>query len=145
MPSGKGKNLSSLTKEELQQVYSVIYSLASKTKKVRVVMRRPLFCLSAPGDKEIGAMCSAGINNLSILPDGTIYPCRWLPIPVGNITDVDLNQMWHNTPVLNRLREKNEFKGKCHACPFLARCRGCRGMAYFQSGDYLEEDPQCWR
>src|SRR4030042_1922328 len=98
MPSGKGKNLSSLTKEELQQVYSVICSLASKTKKVRVVMRRPLFCLSAPGDKEIGAMCSAGINNLSILPDGTIYHCRWLPIPVGNITDVDLNQMWHNTP-----------------------------------------------
>jgi len=145
IPSGNGKNLSPLTKEELQQVYSMIYSLAPRTKKVNVIMRRPLFCLTAPEDREIGAMCSAGINNLSILPDGTIYPCRWLPIPIGNITSVDLDLMWHNAPLLARLREKNELKGKCHGCPFLLRCRGCRGMAYFYSGDYLEEDPQCWR
>ncbi|MFH0768370.1 MAG: radical SAM protein, partial [Chloroflexota bacterium] len=145
IPSGKGKNLSSLTKEALQQVYGMIYSLAPSTKKVTVVMRRPLFCLIAPEDKEIGAMCSAGINNLSIMPDGTIYPCRWLPIPIGNITDVDLDQMWHNDIVLTRLRRKKERKGKCNGCPFLLKCGGCRGMAYFHSGDYLAEDPQCWR
>ena len=145
IPSGKGKNLSVLAKEELQQVYSMIYSLASRTKKVKVVMRRPLFCLTAPEDKEIGAMCSTGINNLSIMPDGTIYPCRWLPIPIGNITSVDLDLMWHNAHLLTRLREKKELKGKCHDCPFLLRCGGCRGMAYFHSGDYLAEDPQCWR
>jgi len=145
IPSGKGKNLSPLTKEELQQVYSLIYSLASKTEEVKIVTRRPLFCLTAPEDTEIGAMCSAGINNLSVMPDGIIYPCRWLPIPIGNVMSIDLDLMWYNAHILARLREKKGLKGKCHDCSFLSRCRGCRGMAYFHSGDYLAEDPQCWR
>lgn len=145
IPSGNGRNLSPLTKEELRQAYTEIYGLASKTKRVKVILRRPLFCLTAPEDDEAGAMCSAGINNLSILPDGTIYPCRWLPIPIGNITDVDLDMMWNYSPLLTKLRKKKEVKGKCQDCPFLLKCRGCRGMAYFHSGDYLGEDPQCWR
>jgi radical SAM protein with 4Fe4S-binding SPASM domain len=145
IPYGNGKNLPPLSKQELRQVYGTIYKLASKTKKVKVVMRRPLFCLIAPEEKEIGAMCSAGFNNLSIMPDGTIYPCRWLPLPLGNITTVDLDYLWHNTDLLAKLRKKNARKGKCHGCPFLAKCGGCRGMAYFYNGDYLAEDPQCWR
>lgn len=142
--SGNGGTISPLTKEELKQVYKKIYRMSSKTKKVKVILRRPLFCLTAPKDSEIGAMCSAGISSLSILPDGMIYPCRWLPIPIGNITNIDLDLMWYNNPLLASLREKDELKGKCHGCQFLLRCRGCRGMAYIRNGDYLEEDPQCW-
>ena len=48
-------------------------------------MYRPLFCLIAPDDVHVGAMCSVGINALTVLHDGTIYPCRRLPIPLGNI------------------------------------------------------------
>jgi len=144
IPSGQGKNIFPLSKEELLQVYSVIYNLASRTKRVKVVMRRPLFCLTSPDDKEIGAMCSAGLNNLSIMPDGTIYPCRWLPIPIGNITSIDIDHMWHNNDLLTKLRKKKERKGKCYGCSFFLRCGGCRGMAYFHNGDYLAEDPQCW-
>lgn len=145
IPSGNGKHLYPLTKEELQQVFNMIYSLEPRTRNVEVIMRRPLFCLIAPEDKGIGAMCSVGINNLSIMPDGTIYPCRWLPIPIGNIMSADLDTMWYNSDLLNRFRSKKELKGKCHDCPFLLRCSGCRGMAYYHSGDYFAEDPQCWR
>lgn len=145
IPSGNGRNLSPMSKEDIKQTYNKIYELAAKTREVEVILRRPLFCLTAPEDKEIGAMCSVAINNLSILPDGTIYPCRWLPISLGNIKDVDLDLIWHNHPLLVSLRDKNNLRGKCNGCPFLLRCRGCRGMAYFyNNGNYLEEDPQCW-
>ena len=34
---------------------------------------------------------------------------------------------------------------KCKDCEYIPRCGGCRAMAYSVTGDYLAEDPQCWK
>ena len=39
----------------------------------------------------------------------------------------------------------NNLKGKCHGCENLPFCGGCRAIAYATTGDYMEEDPQCWK
>jgi len=93
--------------------------------------------------------CAAGVSGLTILPDGTLLPCRRLNIPLGNILKDNLRTVWATSPVLSALREKGKYVGKCGECVMWARCRGCRAIAYQYSsakgnGSYLSEDPQCF-
>ncbi|TSA55717.1 MAG: radical SAM protein [Dehalococcoidia bacterium] len=147
IPEGNGKSLSDqlLSPEELHRLYEQVYEIALQKKTPRILMYRPLFNLVAPDDESIGALCSIGNNALTIMPDGTVYPCRRLPIPIGNILTDGLFSIWYDSEVLWQIRNPDNIQGKCHDCDYLASCRGCRAMAYFCSGNYLAEDPQCWR
>jgi radical SAM protein with 4Fe4S-binding SPASM domain len=86
-------------------------------------------------DSDVGALCSAGNNALTIMPDGTLYPCRRLPIPIGNILTDGLFSIWYDSDILWRIRNPDNLQGKCRDCDLLAVCRGCRAMAYFCSGN----------
>ena len=93
--------------------------------------------------------CAAGISGLTILPDGTMIPCRRLNIPIGNIRQDSLREVWATSGILNLLRDKSKYKGKCGKCNRWASCRGCRAIAYSYSqsvgeNDFLAEDPQCF-
>ena len=48
--------------------------------------------------------CGAGFSGLSVLSDGTVYPCRRLPIPIGHISEGIRNIMLENK-VLQDLRD----------------------------------------
>ena len=89
--------------------------------------------------------CHAGNLYLSLRPNGDVYPCTFLPIKVGNIREQRLTDIWHNSRVLNELRERRLLKGKCGECDYRETCGGCRGRAYACTGDYLETDPICLR
>lgn len=147
MPEGMGTNLKDefLTSEELKDVFQRIYSLAMKKDKIRILLYRPLFALLNGNDPTVGAMCSAGINALTIMHDGTIYPCRRLPIPIGNALKDSFYKIWYTSDVLWNIRNSKNIKGKCNSCDFIPACRGCRALAYATTGDYLAEDPQCWK
>ncbi len=144
IPVGGGRELKMLGSEELKTVYEEIYRLAKNTEYVNLIMRRPLFCLIQNGDKQIGATCAVGLNSLSIMSDGTLYPCRWLPVDIGNIMENDLTKIWQQSPVLIAIRGQVSLKGKCNDCNYIKHCGGCRGLAYSYSGDCLGEDPLCW-
>ena len=92
-----------------------------------------------------GGICSIGLDGLCILPDATVLPCRRLPIPIGNLKNDSLLKIWHTSDLLWQIRDKRNLKGKCNSCEFILRCSGCRAMAYACTGDYLAEDPQCWK
>ena len=77
--------------------------------------------------------------------DGIVYPCRRLPIPIGNILTDGLFSIWYDSEVLWKIRNPENIKGECYDYSHLASCRVCRAMSYFCSGDYMAEDPQCWR
>jgi len=147
IPEGRGKQLNDqlLSPQELRNLYERIYQMRSKDNGTRILMYRPLFTLVAPDDPNVGALCSIGNNALTIMPDGTVYPCRRLPIPIGNILKEGLFAIWYDSEVLWRIRDPNNIRGKCRDCELFTSCRGCRAMAYAYSGDYLAEDPQCWR
>lgn len=146
IPEGNGESLSDqlLSSKELQQLYEQVYEIALRKKTPRILMYRPLFNLVVRDDESVGALCSVGNNALTIMPDGTVYPCRRLPIPIGNILTDGLFSIWYDSKVLWEIRNPDNIKGKCHDCDYLSSCRGCRAMAYSCSGDYLAEDPQCW-
>jgi radical SAM protein with 4Fe4S-binding SPASM domain len=98
-----------------------------------------------PLEIDLGGMCSIGIDSLTILPDGTVLPCRRLPIPIGNLTNDSIFKIWYTSDLLWKIRNKNNLKGKCNKCELIPRCSGCRAIAYAVTGDYLAEDPQCWK
>lgn len=147
IPEGTGAEMKDnmLSIEEVRDLYETIHGIGINENRIRVLMYRPLFGLIDQNDCTVGAMCSVGANALTIMHDGTIFPCRRLPISIGNILADGLFKPWYDSDVLWSVREPSNLKGKCGACDLVPICRGCRAMAYWLTGDYLEEDPHCWK
>jgi len=89
--------------------------------------------------------CHAGLFYFSLRPNGDVYPCTFLPINAGNIREKSLTEIWHNSKILNTLRQRENLKGQCLGCDYRETCGGCRGRAYACTGDFLETDPVCLR
>jgi AdoMet-dependent heme synthase len=155
VPSGRGRELRDrmLPTQEVRTLYERIFS--TPRDGLEIVTGDPVASqIGVPSD-EIGETgfpaggCAAGVSGLTVLPDGTLTPCRRLPIPIGNVMKDSLREVWATSPVLESLREKKRYKGRCGTCRRWARCRGCRAVAYAYSQahgepDYLAEDPQCF-
>jgi len=93
--------------------------------------------------------CAAGVSGITVLPDGSLLPCRRLPIRLGNIREDSFREIWATSPVLINLRNKGIYGGRCGTCERWSSCRGCRAIAYAHAQsrgleDYLNEDPQCF-
>ncbi|NJF26047.1 radical SAM/SPASM domain-containing protein [Thermococcus sp. Bubb.Bath] len=87
--------------------------------------------------------CGAGRIYSGIEPDGTVVPCVFLPLPVGNVRTRDFKEIWENSKIFNLLRDRNNFTGNCRTCPYRNICGGCRARAYHYTLDLLGDDPGC--
>lgn len=146
IPEGSGAELEGamLTAEEAREVFETVHALGQSERRVRVLMYRPLFALVDGDDPTVGAMCSVGTNALTIMHDGTVYPCRRLPISLGHVLRDGLFKIWYDSDFLWRIRDPENL-ADCAKCDLVAVCRGCRAMAHFASGDCFGADPHCWR
>lgn len=130
---------------ELRNLYERCYDRFLGSNRPKMLLYRTLFCLLNPEAEHIGAICSAGNNALTIMPNGDVFPCRRLPLKLGNLLETTIYDIWYTNPILWDLRNPDNLKGKCNGCEYISLCRGCRAMAYSLTGDYMEADPQCWR
>lgn len=90
--------------------------------------------------------CDRHEYSCTVSATGDIFPCPGVDIPVGNIRRQPLAEILASSPVIHDLRRIREtIKGACARCDLRAECYGCRGMAYHATGDYLAQDPLCWR
>jgi radical SAM protein with 4Fe4S-binding SPASM domain len=152
IPEGQSRGLQGwlMSPSEVRQTFERVHSWTRAhagpraQSGPRVLMYRPLFCLVEPDTHDVGAMCSVGVNALTLMHDGTVYPCRRLPLPLGNVLRDSLHEIWYASPVLWAARSPSRLKGRCSSCQYVPVCRGCRAMALAVRGDWLEEDPQCW-
>ncbi|PMP84811.1 MAG: hypothetical protein C0174_06240 [Thermodesulfobium narugense] len=91
--------------------------------------------------------CAAGFAGITILSDATLVSCRRLKIPLGNLRRDSFREIWANSEVLNKLRDQENYFGKCKECSEFMKCRGCRAVCFALStrkeDRYLDEDPQC--
>jgi radical SAM protein with 4Fe4S-binding SPASM domain len=87
--------------------------------------------------------CLVGINSLAILADGSVVPCRRLPLKIGELPEQEIDEIFFSEK-MNELREYQSIEN-CGECELLAYCRGNRCVAYGVYGDYFAPDPQCWR
>ncbi len=92
--------------------------------------------------KQVGG-CAAGRFMAAITSGGDILPCPFLRISVGNIVKDNFSDVWINNKILNKLRDRRNWKGNCGKCDYNIVCGGCRARAYTYLIDFLESDPGC--
>jgi len=161
VPIGSGNTIRSelLSAEEIKNTFEYISERSeqginrgvptsiSHSRPLWVMCNKNMHTLGADvsGKDATGGICSIGLDGLCILPDATVLACRRLPIPIGNLKSDSLLKIWHSSDLLWQIADKRNLKGRCNSCEFVSQCSGCRAMAYACTGDYLAEDPQCWK
>lgn len=94
-----------------------------------------------------GPRCPAGTSKLSVLPDGSVYPCYLLfsrpEFRLGNLLTDPFAAIW-NQPQLAFFRT---FRGNVcprATCEYHASCRGgCPAVSLLVAGDLAAPDPRC--
>ena len=91
--------------------------------------------------------CQAAKGFIGISAEGNVAPCVQLldsEVNCGNVRKKALSEILKTSDILKTLRDRNSLKGKCGRCRYRHTCGGCRALAYYRTGDYLQEDPTCF-
>jgi radical SAM protein with 4Fe4S-binding SPASM domain len=146
IPLGRGREVMDevLSKEEWREMIGMLSDFISIEEEYSFFPYQA-FQISLGGEELelLGAPCVVGVDGLCIMPEGNVFPCRRFPISIGNLLETSLKQIWDESEILEKLRRKENLKGKCGSCG-IKECRGCRSLALALTGDFLAEDPHCW-
>jgi radical SAM protein with 4Fe4S-binding SPASM domain len=140
-------SLTTLTPEETREFLEIMHRARTEVARgwfgrTEVAMRRALQFLMAGGRPY---HCTAGDTLLTVLPNGDVYPCRRMPIRVGNLQDTPLAELYYQSDLLCALRDQSRVSEGCQGCCFARLCRGgLKCLAYAATGDPFRADPGCW-
>ncbi len=148
IPEGQGKNMEKYLftpKETLEyvkilKIESIKAKLSSFSKTIIGTQRALQFFpyINTPYS------CSAGQTLLTLMPDGTVYPCRRLPIKIGDIKEMSFSEIYKND-FAQQLQNFNSNEG-CEGCSFEKTCNGgLKCLSYAMTGSAFKKDPGCWR
>jgi radical SAM protein with 4Fe4S-binding SPASM domain len=147
IPLGRGREVRNevLGKEHWHSMLKALFAYFSMELEEDEIPPYQAFQVSFRGEEPqlLGAPCVLGTEGFCVMPNGDVFPCRRFPLTIGNLRQDSLKNIWENGAVLNRLRRKENLKGKCGPCKE-ENCTGCRSLAFSLTGDYLAEDPHCW-
>jgi len=147
VPWGRGKEIEEevLSKGQWKEVVKILLDFISADTEESPFLPYQAFQIQFGGQEPelLGAPCVVGIDGLCIMPEGEVFPCRRFPVSIGNLLVRPLEEIWDRSEILEKLRKKENLKGKCKDCG-IEDCRGCRSLALSVTGDYLEEDPHCY-
>ncbi|ACN15889.1 PpqE2 [Desulforapulum autotrophicum HRM2] len=87
--------------------------------------------------------CLAGTGFCFISHVGRVQTCGFLDVTCGDIKKTHFKEVWENSEVFNRLRNIDNYEGKCGVCEYTRVCGGCRARAYEATGNYMAEEPLC--
>ena len=87
--------------------------------------------------------CTAGWGLVYIKANGDVWPCPFVPVSGGNIRKKSFNEIWKESTIFKKLRDRNNLSGRCGRCTDRSVCGGCRGKAWVTHHDPLAEDPDC--
>lgn len=164
VPTGRGSNIQDITPFMYEKmIKDVLTKYSGDDINVKPTCAPQFMRIARQNNINTGRYskgCIAGINYCRIYPNGDITPCPYLPIRLGNIRENEFEHIWRTNPILKKLRNPEELKGKCGSCDYKAVCGGCRARAYGLTidqvdscgglheyeelkGDYLAADPWC--
>lgn len=145
IPIGSGKSLDVLTPEETCTFFHEMYKAKRSKhlfKKTEIAMHRALQFLVAGGKPY---KCAAGDSLITVQANGDVYPCRRMPIKIGNVMETDLTEIYYGNEVLRKLRDKKNLNSSCKKCFYSELCNGgLKCLSYAVTGDPFEKDPGCW-
>ncbi len=157
VPTGRGKEMKGeeVSAEEYEQVLERFYDLSK-----RVPLQFKATC--APQYYRIAAQkgerlrersrdalhtftrgCLGGVGFCFLSHRGDVQPCGYLEVVAGNIRERGFREIWEESELFQKLRDPDNYRGKCGRCEYRVICGGCRARAFAATGDYLEEEPLC--
>lgn len=153
VPMGRGRGLcdEALTADEYELALSEIATLSKEAPISVKPTCAPHYARFAPTNSNQSNMsrmtrgCLAGTGFAFISHIGVVQTCGFLEIPCGDLrdSDYDFAAIWKNSPIFQKLRLRESYKGKCGICDYFVKCGGCRARAFAKSGDYLGPEPSC--
>ncbi|MGR3219656.1 MAG: radical SAM protein [Candidatus Anammoxibacter sp.] len=87
--------------------------------------------------------CLAGTAVCFVSHKGEVFPCGYLPVNSGNVKTENINDIWESSAVFTDLRDPALLEGKCGVCEYKKVCAGCRARAFYETENYLAEEPYC--
>ncbi|QUH29902.1 radical SAM/SPASM domain-containing protein [Vallitalea guaymasensis] len=156
LPSGKALEKPELWMDvkKLKEFSTNLHRLNNKYCNVIDVSSNEVLKWISNGDhynKEEGVVtiegCAAGTLSFNINSNGDMTPCALLGLPMFNIlnkTIEEIEKAFIHNSIVHNLLDRN-LKGSCGSCNEKNRCGGCRARAHYVNGDYLAEDPNCWK
>lgn len=134
-----------LTPGEWKEFYRLALAAKKRVKGLDISLDDPIIALldgREAGSLVKGSVC--GKLSLNIKANGDMTPCGFIPIVIGNIVTDDLRQVWRDSAVLEKMRNKQP-SGKCSGCSKYEDCLGgCTARALALTGDMNSPDPHCW-
>ncbi len=157
LPFGRGENISdqTLTKEQRKWMCEYLAERRFKSEPPVASLPDDPFWFIAHNEEFIencvdpysDAMVIGdvgGILSYGIKPNGKVIPFSTLRIEIGDLREKPFGEIWRNSEIIEKLKHRENLKGKCGRCEYKFVCGGNRGVAHYYSGDMMEEDPRCW-
>jgi GeoRSP system radical SAM/SPASM protein len=134
-----------LSPEQWRIFYTQALRVRDSVKDLAISFDDPIMA-ALPDYRHEGAVpgSTCGKLSLHIGPDGSITPCGFIPVSIGNILEDDFDKIWFDSPVLKMMRSKIP-RGKCDGCASYEQCLGgCTARVYAVTGTFDQPDPHCW-
>lgn len=98
---------------------------------------------TVPQNPPIGCWCG---NWVTVNAEGDVSVCPVLQdaLSAGNVRELPLDELVGDSKLFATITDRTKLKGKCGRCRYQLTCGGCRAMAYYNTGDYMGEDPTCF-
>jgi len=137
-----------LMQDLLRRWHAVPMNAISEGAKTMVSVYEPFYVVLAAteGYEVPGKLCTLG-RAIHVMEDGSVRPCTFAPIKVGNVRGQRLKDIWEamtRSEVLTKLNNADLLKGSCGRCEHKKICGGCRVRAYAMTGDWFASDPMCF-
>ncbi len=148
IPEGSGENLLGMDSKDVQDYIKMLNEQHQRLKnipecKTSVHNYRALQFLGR-ADKIGTYACGAGKRLLTLMPNGDVYPCRRMPIPVGNLNEQSMKEIYYNNEILNDLRDFS-YPDECKNCEYKEHCQGgLKCLAYAEYNSYKKAESGCW-
>ncbi|WP_457630616.1 TIGR04053 family radical SAM/SPASM domain-containing protein [Oceanithermus sp.] len=157
VPVGRGALLQQLSAEEYEEVLRWLYQV-SRTHKLNIrTTEAPHFrrVVIQERARNEGASDHALVENrrgvhmhdaygfVFISSLGEVYPSGFLAMSAGNIKERSLLDIYQNSELFKKLRDRENLKGKCRVCEFGNVCWGSRARAWAETGDPFESETRC--
>jgi len=148
-PFGRGssKEKIALTPIEFLKVIETVASLQRELKTLIIPVGLPEYFAylsdKAPVLSKMFRGCIAGRGMFYVKWYGDVWPCVFLQTSVGNILEKSALEIWRESELLVKLKDRSNLEEPCRSCRYRENCGGCRSRAYLLTGNPLAADPAC--
>lgn len=155
---GRGKQLQEVTPDQAEEIMGWTYEISKKAPFQIKTTEAPSFRRVVKDKMREEGMSNEDIRRSSVrrgygIRDGNgitfvshmgdVYPSGFLPLKAGNVRLRSLVDIYRSSEVFLKVRDVNNFEGKCGLCEYRKICGGSRARAFAHTGNPAGSDPVC--